>query len=55
MENTIQPMITYGTNPGMGMSISNGIPNAKSQEGGVKTYLKSLRVYELQRGRKYVG
>ena len=45
--NKIQPMITYGTNPGMGMSISNGIPNAESQDGGIKTYLKSLSLIHI--------
>ncbi|HUH45637.1 MAG TPA: aconitase family protein, partial [Arenibacter sp.] len=34
----IEPMITYGTNPGMGIGISDGIPNAESMEGGVSTY-----------------
>ncbi|WP_445956002.1 3-isopropylmalate dehydratase large subunit [Yeosuana sp.] len=38
----IEPMITYGTNPGMGMGISKHIPNADAIEGGVATYKKSL-------------
>ena len=38
----IEPMITYGTNPGMGMGITNNIPNAEAVEGGVETYKKSL-------------
>ncbi|TGV04002.1 3-isopropylmalate dehydratase large subunit [Flavivirga rizhaonensis] len=38
----IEPMITYGTNPGMGIGISNNIPNADAVEGGVATYKKSL-------------
>ena len=38
----IEPMITYGTNPGMGMGISKHIPNAADLEGGVATYKKSL-------------
>ncbi|HEY5687162.1 MAG TPA: 3-isopropylmalate dehydratase large subunit [Yeosuana sp.] len=38
----IEPMITYGTNPGMGMGISKHIPNADTIEGGVATYKKSL-------------
>lgn len=38
----IEPMITYGTNPGMGMGISKNIPNAEAIEGGVATYKKSL-------------
>jgi 3-isopropylmalate/(R)-2-methylmalate dehydratase large subunit len=38
----IEPMITYGTNPGMGMGISKHIPNADAIEGGIATYKKSL-------------
>ncbi|MDO5980552.1 3-isopropylmalate dehydratase large subunit [Flavivirga spongiicola] len=38
----IEPMITYGTNPGMGIGISSNIPNADAVEGGVATYKKSL-------------
>lgn len=38
----IEPMITYGTNPGMGIGISKHIPNAEDLEGGVATYKKSL-------------
>tara|TARA_B100000767_G_scaffold218433_1_gene206325 strand:+ start:6945 stop:8339 length:1395 start_codon:yes stop_codon:yes gene_type:complete len=52
---TIQPMITYGTNPGMGMSISKGIPNANSQKGGVKTYLKSLEYMNYSEGESMLG
>ncbi|MEL0456354.1 3-isopropylmalate dehydratase large subunit [Flavobacteriaceae bacterium SZ-1-7] len=38
----IEPMITYGTNPGMGIGITNNIPDAEDVEGGVATYKKSL-------------
>lgn len=38
----IEPMITYGTNPGMGIGITKHIPNAKEVEGGEETYKKSL-------------
>ena len=53
--NKIQPMITYGTNPGMGMSISNEIPKAESQEGGVKTYQKSLEYMNYNEGDSMLG
>ena len=53
--NKIQPMITYGTNPGMGMSISNGIPSAESQDGGIKTYLKSLEYMNYNEGESMLG
>ncbi len=38
----IEPMITYGTNPGMGIGISQNIPLAENVEGGKATYDKSL-------------
>ena len=38
----IEPMITYGTNPGMGMGITSNIPEVKDIEGGVVSYEKSL-------------
>lgn len=34
----IEPMITYGTNPGMGTGISQHIPNGNTLEGGMTTY-----------------
>jgi 3-isopropylmalate/(R)-2-methylmalate dehydratase large subunit len=39
----IEPMITYGTNPGMGIKIKDKIPTTEGMEGSNKTtYLKSL-------------
>ncbi|HWB28343.1 MAG TPA: 3-isopropylmalate dehydratase large subunit [Chitinophagaceae bacterium] len=38
----IEPMITYGTNPGMGLGISKNIPQAAEVEGGAASYQKSL-------------
>ena len=38
----IEPMITFGTNPGMGIGISRKIPHASEVEGGAATYEKSL-------------
>jgi 3-isopropylmalate/(R)-2-methylmalate dehydratase large subunit len=38
----IEPMITYGTNPGMGMGISQRIPTARSIESGQASFDKSL-------------
>jgi 3-isopropylmalate/(R)-2-methylmalate dehydratase large subunit len=41
--NDIEPMITYGTNPGMGIKIKDNIPTTEGMEGSNKTtYLKSL-------------
>jgi 3-isopropylmalate/(R)-2-methylmalate dehydratase large subunit len=36
-------MITYGTNPGMGIGITKSIPLANAVEGGEETYVKSLK------------
>ncbi|GAB2606373.1 3-isopropylmalate dehydratase large subunit [Belliella aquatica] len=39
----IEPMITYGTNPGMGIKIKGNIPSTEGMEGSNKSsYLKSL-------------
>ncbi len=39
----IEPMITYGTNPGMGIKVTAGIPTTEGMEGANKTtYEKSL-------------
>ena len=52
----IKPMITYGTNPGMGMSIDDSIPltdgtNTKASE----SYLKSLDYMGFKPGMKLIG
>ena len=52
---TIEPMITYGTNPGMGMGISGGIPKAESLDGGVATYKKSLAYMGYKEGDSMIG
>jgi 3-isopropylmalate/(R)-2-methylmalate dehydratase large subunit len=51
----IEPMITYGTNPGMGMGISGAIPRAESLEGGVATYKKSLEYMDFHEGEAMLG
>jgi 3-isopropylmalate/(R)-2-methylmalate dehydratase large subunit len=38
----IEPMITYGTNPGMGIGISKHIPMASESKDGKSTYDKAL-------------
>ena len=48
-------MITYGTNPGMGIGISKEIPLAKNQDGGVETYKKSLSYMNFDEGEKMIG
>ncbi|MBT8307234.1 MAG: 3-isopropylmalate dehydratase large subunit [Maribacter sp.] len=51
----IEPMITYGTNPGMGIGISNNIPIASAVEGGVATYQKSLQYMAFNEGDQMMG
>ncbi len=51
----IEPMITYGTNPGMGMGITNNIPLADTVEGGVATYKKSLGYMDFNEGDSMIG
>ena len=51
----IDPMITLGTNPGMGMSITKAIPKASEIEGGQATYAKSLEYMGFAEGEQMVG
>ncbi len=53
--NLIEPMITYGTNPGMGTGISKNIPNAKDVNGDVSSYLKSLAYMQFLEGEPMIG
>jgi 3-isopropylmalate/(R)-2-methylmalate dehydratase large subunit len=44
----IQPMITYGTNPGMGMAVTSHIPTTEGMSEVEKTsFVKSMRSHEL--------
>ena len=52
---TIEPMITYGTNPGMGISINSGIPNSNQHGGNKETFLKSLEYMDYSEGDKILG
>ncbi len=51
----IDPMITFGTNPGMGMSITKAIPKAKEIQGSAATYAKSLEYMGYHEGEKMIG
>ncbi len=51
----IEPMITYGTNPGMGMGISKSIPKATDLEGGIATYAKSLKYMGFEESEPMIG
>lgn len=52
----IEPMITYGTNPGMGMGITQHIPTTEQMsEAGKTSFIKSPRIYGLCPRRIVVG
>ena len=51
----IEPMITYGTNPGMGIGVTKCIPNAADVEGGEATYKKSLGYMQFNEGEDMIG
>ena len=55
--NTLTPMITYGTNPGMGISVTEPVPDpARIVDSSDRLALeKSLRYMELKPGEKLVG
>jgi 3-isopropylmalate/(R)-2-methylmalate dehydratase large subunit len=51
----IEPMITYGTNPGMGIGISKGIPTAAEVGDGKASFDKSLAYMGFQEGEPMIG
>ncbi|MBR6560225.1 MAG: 3-isopropylmalate dehydratase large subunit, partial [Alistipes sp.] len=52
----IEPMITYGTNPGMGIAINGEIPSSEGMDAASKTsYAKSLAYMGFAEGEKMVG
>ena len=51
----IEPMITYGTNPGMGMGIQESIPLSEAAGNGKATYKKSLDYMDFQEGDSMLG
>ena len=52
----IEPMITYGTNPGMGVGITQNIPTLDTIEtSSQKTYLKSLEYMGYAPGEAMIG
>ena len=52
----ITPMITYGTNPGMGMKIGETIPTGADLEDNNKnTFLKALNYMGIEGGTKMIG
>ncbi|MBQ3212376.1 MAG: 3-isopropylmalate dehydratase large subunit [Alistipes sp.] len=52
----IRPMITYGTNPGMGIAIDSEIPSSTEMDAASKTsYTKALNYMGFAEGEKMVG
>jgi 3-isopropylmalate/(R)-2-methylmalate dehydratase large subunit len=51
----IEPMITYGTNPGMGMGITGAIPVSENAGSGKATYKKSLEYMDFNEGDSMLG
>jgi 3-isopropylmalate/(R)-2-methylmalate dehydratase large subunit len=52
----VEPMITYGTNPGMGMKITGNIPEGKELTGNDKiTFDKALQYMGFAPGQKLTG
>lgn len=52
----IEPMVTYGTNPGMGMGITQSIPSVDSiPEAGKVSFIKSLDYMGFKPGEKIIG
>ena len=51
----IEPMITYGTNPGMGIGISQKIPTSGEVKDGKASYEKSLSYMGFAEGEEMIG
>ena len=51
----IEPMITYGTNPGMGIGITQQIPLQKQVEAGKASFEKSLNYMQFSEGDAMIG
>jgi len=51
----IEPMITYGTNPGMGVGISKNIPSASESKDSVDSYKKSLKYMGFNENEPLLG
>lgn len=51
----IEPMITYGTNPGMGIGITRQIPTAEQAGGGKASYERSLGYMGFHEKEKMLG
>jgi len=55
--NTLEPMVTYGTNPGMGLPISGTIPNPadESDPAAARALARALEYMDLRAGDSIIG
>lgn len=52
----IEPRITYGTNPGMGIGITESIPNSDEiEDAGKASFMKALNYMGFEPGQKLIG
>lgn len=52
----IEPRITYGTNPGMGIGITESIPNLDEiEDAGKASFMKALNYMGFELGQKLIG
>ena len=51
----IEPMITYGTNPGMGISLTSDVPSVEDTKEGKETFGKSLEYMDFKEGESMIG
>ncbi len=52
----IEPMITYGTNPGLGMGITSTVPTSEGMDEAQRgSYLKSLEYMGFEEGESLIG
>jgi len=52
----IEPMITYGTNPGMGIKISEATPSLESIDANSQTsFTKALKYMDFEAGKSLIG
>lgn len=51
----IEPRITFGTNPGMGIGISGSVPEAPEEPAARESFMKALAYMQFRPGQKLTG
>lgn len=51
----IEPRVTFGTNPGMGIGISEPVPDAPSDAAGRESFVKALAYMQFESGKPLLG